>query len=313
MSTLNTNGNANIEAFLMSTGELEIEQMFALRSYLNYLQEIELLRAGSSLRDLGITQRYQSAVPSFLQGVDAATGYYTTATPTDLQYEKYGYDTVKPDSILLLRLKGVMRADSMSSTPGMDVLVDSLRMAYGSKNIAGVVIESTSGGGESMAGTVFKGAIKERNKPVIGYAHMAGSAAYRALSGADEIVGAEHGCSCGSIGTMVTFDKKLLAEIKENLLTLQGATAPEKNAEWNKLLTGDFSGVQSYVDEKTLEFQREVIKDRNLASNTRFDAKETVNGKMWDGADAKKRGLIDAQGNMQFAIKRVFALQSRYK
>lgn len=220
-------------------------------------------------------------------------------------------DATPSDSIALLKLSGVMRSQSGLCTTGADAMVDNLRNAYANKNVIGVIMETESGGGESIAGTKIKSAIQERNKPVIGFAHLAASAAYRALSGADEIIGSGLSAEFGSIGTMISLDQKALAMYRERYMDFYGKDAPGKNADFRKALAEDYSGIQKRVDSLTESFQKEIERDRALRG-TPEQIREILNGSVYDAAKSKRYGMIDMIGNMQTAVRRVKALRGKY-
>jgi protease-4 len=292
--------NRDIEFFIFNTECWEVEFGFGIAALNRYCEDIALRQAGFELKDLGISQRREELRPLIITSeglVDRYTAYDQSITPAG--------------SIALLKLGGMMRAQSTLSTPGMDSMIGDLRAAYSNSNIKGIIIETNSGGGESLAGTMLKSAISERNKPVVGFGHMVASAAYRALSGADEIGLSGEGAEAGSIGTMITADREFIAKYKERYMDFYGATAPEKNASQRDMIAGFFEKVQQRADEKTLQFQEEIKRDRALRGS-QSKVTETVNGRMWDASEAKMRGLTDWTGNMNYAIKRVNALRAKY-
>ncbi len=297
--------NADIEAFLMNAGSLEIDLQFGLKEYFAYLEDLRLLSVGLKFKDLGISERRHATFSQLI-------------LPHESTYMVSAWDLKDPefrtpkDSIALLKLSGVMRSQSGISSRGVDAQINDLRLAYADENILGVVIETESGGGESIAGTKFKSAIGERNKPVVGFAHMAASAAYRALSGADEIIASGDSAEFGSIGTMISVDRKMLQKYGSRIADFYGSGAPGKNADFRAALSGDFSAIQTRVDGLTEAFQNEIRRDRDLRGS-QAKINETVNGSMWNAIEAKQRGLIDMVGNMQTAIKRVKALRGKYK
>ena len=298
--------NRDIEFFLLNAGSLEIYDVFGWAELHKYLEDIALLRSGVAYTDLGIWKRREAAKPRLLTFNDALSG---------AQFVNYrairDEETTPPGSIALLSLSGVMRAESGLSTSGVNELIGELRNAYANSNVGGVIIETNSGGGESLAGTMLKSAIQERNKPVVGFAHLAASAAYRALSGADEIIASGQGSEFGSIGTMLSMNKKMLDEYREKYADFYGAGAPGKNADFRGALGGDFSLIQKRVDAKTAGFQLEVESSRPLRGSAER-IKETLNGQVFEAIESKRRGLVDMIGTMSDAVKRVRSLRKKY-
>ena len=295
--------NRSIELFLTSNSSLEIDEQFGRNALSNYLSELALISAGVPFSELGFSERRSSLLPTIIPFSASTLGQIVTSQNLD--------KSVQPGSIAVLKLSGVMRSQDGISSYGADTMTAWLRSAYNNPNIDGIIIETESGGGEAFAGTKIDNAISERNKPVIGFAHMAASAAYRALSAADEIVAAGPGAQFGSIGAMYQIDRAVMAEIKTRYDLIIGKDAPQKNAAARMATDGDYSGYQKSADEYTAEFHQQVIKARGVQG--RADIKETLSGAMFGAMDAKKRGLIDMVGNMQTAIKRVRALKSKYK
>ena len=300
--------NADIEAFLLNAGSLEIDVQFGLSEYFSYLEDIRLLSLGFKFKDLGISERRHSSMPKTIVVNDAVAGNFRFVDKWDLTDEDF---KTPPNSIALLQLQGVMRSQSGMSSPGVDRMVNDLRNAYANDNIIGVIIESKSGGGESLAGTILKSGIMERNKPVVGFGHLVASAAYRALSGADEIIASGNAAEFGSIGTMVTLDNKTLTQYRERFADFYGAGAPGKNQDFRAAIGGDFSGIQKRVDTLTESFQEEIRQDRDLRGGVGM-IKETLNGSVYNAVESKKRGLVDMVGTMQTAVKRIKALQGKY-
>lgn len=300
--------NADIERFLISAGSLEMDFHFGLNELNKYLEDLRLLSLGVAFSELGIAQRRHESKPGLILPLDDA-GTYRFVSRYNLNNPE---NPIPANSIALLKLSGVMRSESGISTPGISGMISDLREAYANDAIKGVIIETNSGGGESIAGTMLKSAIEERNKPVIGFGHVVASAAYRALSGADEIIGSSQSAEFGSIGTMISVDGSILNEYRQRYADFYGQGAPKKNAEHRAALMGDFSEIQKRVDDLTESFQNEIRNSRNLQGSAAKIA-ETLNGSMFDAVEAKKRGLVDMIGNMQTAVRRVYALEDKYK
>lgn len=298
--------NPDIEAFLINAGFLEIHFEFGLAEYFRYLEELQLLSAGLKYKDLGIAERRHSCLPKMIVPGEQSPAFQFV-DKWDIEDEA----TTPPGSIALLKLQGVMRSQSGLSSPGVDRLTQDLRRAYANDNVAGVILETNSGGGESVSGSMLKSAIEERNKPVIGFAHLAASAAYRALTGADEIIGSSPSAEFGSIGTMVSLDQRLLKKYTKQFADFYGQTAPGKNADFRGALGGDFSGIQKRVDTLTEAFQQEVKGARDLRGGPEM-IRETLNGSVFNAVESKKRGLVDMVGNMQLAVKRIKSLRGKY-
>lgn len=299
--------NWDIEQFLMTSQLLELDFEFGFQQFNMYLQELAMVKSGGKKMVVeAIRQRAASAQPKLLVPSDAAANGYNMVDKWDIMD-----GNTPPGSIALLKLSGVMRSQSGFSSPGVDRLATDLRSVYNNGNIRGVVLETMSGGGETLAGNMLKSALTERNKPVIGFGHLVASAAFRALTGTDEIVMSSHSAEAGSIGTMISLDNKFLTKFRDRFTEFYGSDAPNKNGEFRRAMAGDFSAIQNRVDTLTREFHNEIKRDRPLQGGADH-IRETLSGAMFNATEAKKRGLVDAVGNMNFAVRRVMALQSRY-
>lgn len=296
--------NRDIEFFLTTSTNLEMDFGFGLSELNRYLQDISMLQAGVKFKDLGISERKNSCLPKLIIPNEST---YQLVDRWDIQ----SLNDTPFGSIALLNLRGVMRSESGLSSPGVDRLAQDLRNAYNNPNVKGVVLETLSGGGESMAGNILKSALQERNKPVVGFVHLGASAAYRALTGTDEIIASSAQAEFGSIGTMITLDKKTLEEYRERFVDIYGTDVPNKNGDLRAAIEGDFSKLQTRIDSLTKEFHKEIMNDRPLRGDQSF-VKETLSGAVFNATESKRRGLVDAIGNLQFAIRRVNALKSKY-
>lgn len=297
--------NRGVEKML-SYSQLAIDPQFGIKLLNRYLSEVEMVASGVPYSQIGLSTRREE---SGQVHVITASGQ-TIADP----YLIRNTSLTPPGSKSVLRLSGMMTAEDEASSIGIGTLANRLRQAYANDNIDAVVLETNSGGGEITAMQIIMSAIQERNKPVIGWAHFAASAAYGALAGTDEIIASSTLAKVGSIGAVVTIDKKFLQFFKETFVSLYGANAPKKQGEFRSMLEGDFAPIQEMVDEATDLFHAQVKGLRNLSGSDSY-IKETLNGSMFDAGAAKRRGLIDGIGNLNMAIKRadVWMAMDKYK
>lgn len=300
--------NKKIEALLQHGSMLEVEPMFALAQFEAYLSDLAALNIGANYSDLGISERRHSNRPVYFDVQDAAKGMYSFATPYQIQSDP---QSIRPGTIAKIGISGIMRAESGLSSPGADSTVSYLRSAYANENIAAVILDIKSGGGESLAGNMIANAVSERNKPVVSFAYFAASAAYRVAAQTDEIIAAGNEAEFGSIGTMITMDTELINEYRKRYTDLYGQSAPGKNAEFRAAMAGNYAPLQNRVDTLTSNFQEKIKQLRPLRGPEKMKS-ETVNGSLWGADDAKQRGLVDMIGNMQTAVQRAYALRAKY-
>jgi len=293
--------NAHIETFLMS-GSLAIDPVYAMSQFAVYMRDLQLLALGMPYAQLGISERRAKSAPALLSFAESG-GDILNFSSRPVR-EEWGGKT-PAGSIAKLNIRGVMMLEGGASSYGISDQIEWLNMAYENPNIDGVLIEFESGGGEARAGDLLATTISERNKPVIAYVNRtAGSAAYNAAAATDEIILSSMSASTGSIGVFLSVDKKMIEKYKETMLDIYSDATPGKNRDFRAALDGDFSGLKSRVTTLTDQFHQFVKDNRNLTGD-RQDVKETLEGDMFSGTDATRRGLADLIGNMTMVSKRM--------
>ena len=295
--------NPAIEAVL-ANGQLAIEYGFGMQCLYQYLTDLSLLAHGATYKDLGIEQRRRESDPYLLQLQGA--GKYTLVRDRGLIYNT----SITPvNSFAVIPIKGFMQTEGSGGSGairGMRSVADDLRAAYQNPNISGVLLDINSGGGEVMAMEVLLDALSVRNKPVLSHVIFAASAAYGTAAGTDEVIAISEAARTGSVGAVISINKMALQEYTDVYLDVYGKNAPNKNKEFRAMQNGDFGPLQSVVDEATDMFQSKVKALRPLRGN---EAKinDTVSGEVFTGPEARRRGLIDGIGGMEYAIKRLEA------
>lgn len=304
--TPKTYENRGIEK-LLSMSDLLIEEAFGFRSLNQYLADLEALKAGIPYEALGISARREAARPMIIIGAQETdtkivTNQWVIRSPKE----------TPTNSIALLRLEGVMSSTDGASSYGVQYTAGILRSAYQNENIAGVIIEMNSGGGEVIAMNILTAALSERNKPVVSFVHMAASAAYGTAASTDEIIASDPMSEVGSIGAMVSVNKDFLEFYKANYETFYGKNAPNKNKHLREALKENFDPMQAAADKATDQFHEYVRGARQLKGGDTYQA-HTLSGEMFTAEEAKRRGLIDGVGNLSYAAKRTMTWAKKYK
>jgi ClpP class serine protease len=288
--------NLTLEAGLL--GQLHVDLQFGLTCWAAYQYDLAQRQAGFSVYEIGLAERRNALLSSVL--LPTLSGYQTINDPKLIN--NAGLTT--PGSIAHLKLSGFMQADGGLSNPGVTQLANDLRAAYSNPNISSIILEVNSGGGQMVAGDILRVAVSERNKPVIAYGWLIGSAAYNAVTGADEIIAANTGAEFGSLGAMYQMNKQVLAYLKENTVSVYSDASPGKNAGSRAAVENDdFSVFKKEVTAATEIFHQTVQASRPLRGNE-DKIKSTLDGSMFFADEAKRRGLIDSIGNFNFAIAR---------
>jgi protease-4 len=193
---------------------------------------------------------------------------------------------------------------SSSSVIAGDDYADAIRAAAKDKQIKAIVLRVDSPGGSVSASDQILDAVKKAQatgKPVVvSMGAVAASGGYYISTSANRIV-AEPGTITGSIGVLtgkVSFGKSL------NMI---GVTADEIGIGKNALMD---STISPYTDEQwaNLNHQADVIYadfTRKVAAGRKLPlakVQEIAKGRVWSGADAKSKGLVDQMGGFWTAV-----------
>ncbi len=173
-----------------------------------------------------------------------------------------------------------------------------IRQATRDKDIKAIILRVDSGGGSVTASDQILDAVKKAQaagKPVVvSMGGVAASGGYYIATSADKIV-AEPGTITGSIGV---FTGKVSIGKSLNLI---GVTADQvgvgKNALMNSSITpytqDQLDALNAQADGIYADFKQKVAAGRKLPLDK---VEEIARGRVWSGADASERGLVDQLG-----------------
>lgn len=298
--------NPRIAQLLAFGTALEIDHEFGISQYFRYLDDLALLDAGVPFAELGISKRRAASEPAVFMA--QPNGSFELVSDRGLLRNQR---LTVPGSIALIRLNGVMTTHDQLSTRGIQTMSDDLRAAYANQNIAGIIMEINSGGGEGLAKDMLVSTLSERNKPVVSFGHFAASAAYGAAAATDEIIAAAPESMFGSIGAVITLDQEVLQDYRQRYLTFYGENAPKKSHEFRAAVNGDFGPIQTAANKYTDAFQSEVARMRPLAGDKSFQ-RETLSGDIFNAKESRRRGLIDGVGNLSYVLTRTDVWVKKY-
>lgn len=196
-----------------------------------------------------------------------------------------------------IRLSGLMRTQTAV------YVADALTEALADTSVDGILLEVTTGGGEVTAAQMIRNVIKDKNKPVVVYAHLAASGGMMATMDADEIVAAGRTARVGSIGAMMSLPKYMRKFYGDIIEDVYADTSPDKNAafrEWLK--TGNTDAFRADINALDAIFMAEMSAARPI---TKKLADSTLAGGVWLADEAKLRGLVDSIGTLNYAITRL--------
>jgi len=294
------NSNRAIDNVIV-TGDFHIEQNFALQAIGQYLNELEALANGVPYAELGYAERRKAQLPVVLDAQDHHIGSRQTLRDPEM---------TPRGSIAVMQLSGVMRAADGLSSSGIQTMTEDLRAAYANQNIAGVLIEARTGGGEAAAGTMLDATLRDRNKPVLTFAHLLASAGVMGTL-STEVVASGPMAEIGSIGTMMSFNKKLREWYNENFQDIYAESSQNKNKEFREYLAeGSVRGYLESLNRFNAQFQQSVMQARRLRGSTE-EQQHTLSGAMFFAEEAKNRGLIQHIGSFNYAINRLRTLARR--
>ena len=197
-----------------------------------------------------------------------------------------------------------------SSSAGGDTIAAALREAAADDDVAAIVLRVDSPGG-SVTGseTVWREVIRTREAgtPVVAsMGAVAASGGYYVSMGADAIV-ANAGTITGSIGVIT--GKLIARDLKDRLGVGSDSVRTNANADaWsvNAPFTPEQQAhVEAEADLFYTDFVQRVAQGRDLTVDA---VEEVARGRVWTGADALARGLVDELGGLRTAVRRAKAL-----
>jgi len=214
------------------------------------------------------------------------------------------------DGIALIHGLGPIRSGRSGRSPfgaggamGSDTVSAALRGARRDEHVKAVVFRVDSPGGSYVASdTVWREIVLTRKvKPVIvSMGDVAASGGYFVAMAADVIV-AQPGTLTGSIG--VFGGKPVLSQLLERVgvnteLVAEGANAGMFSTS-RAFSPEQWERINAWLDRIYDDFVGKVAEGRGL---TRERAHELARGRVWTGADAHERGLVDELGGLEDAL-----------
>ncbi len=212
-------------------------------------------------------------------------------------------------SIGLVYATGPIRSGRSGRSPlggamGSDTITAALRAATTDRRVGAIVLRVNSPGGSYVASDAIWRQVnkaREAGKPVIvSMGDVAASGGYFIAMAADQIV-AQPGTLTGSIG--VLGGKPVIT----GLLSRAGVTADAVN---DGRHAGMFSTTRPFADEEWArvnlwldriyeDFTSKVASGRGLSPE---QVEQVARGRVWTGADARERGLVDHLGGLAKAV-----------
>lgn len=248
------------------------------------------------------------------------------AEDEDINFIKYGkykksfsaYSDSKNEIAVIVADGDILPGKARSGVIGSETFADELRKARNNDRVKAIVLRINSPGGSALASDVMWREIMltTKVKPVIAsMSDYAASGGYYLAMGCDSIV-AQPTTITGSIGVFsvlfdissfldnkigITFDEVKTGEVGELITITRPLTEVEKTI-WQKR-----------TDEIYNSFTAKAAEGRNMSVE---DLRKVASGRVWTGAQAKERGLVDVLGNFEDAVEiaaRKAGVQEDYK
>jgi len=196
------------------------------------------------------------------------------------------------------------------SNAGGDTIGAALRQVAADDDVSAVIVRVDSPGG-SVTGseTIWREVtrVRAKGKPVVAsMGSVAASGGYYIAMGADAIV-ANPGTITGSIGVLT--GKLVARELKERLGVGSDSVRTNDNADaWS--VNAPFTPEQHALVEAEADlFYADFIQRVAEARHMTVEAVDAVaRGRVWTGADALERGLVDELGGLRTAVRRAKVL-----
>ncbi|BBY39017.1 signal peptide peptidase SppA [Mycobacterium mantenii] len=193
-----------------------------------------------------------------------------------------------------------------ASTVGSDTIAPALREAAANESVSAIVLRVNSPGGSVTASETLWREVKrarKRGKPVVAsMGAVAASGGYYIAAAADAIV-ASPATITGSIGVLT--GKLVIRDLLERLGVGLDTVRTNANADaWS--IETPFTPEQrarreAEADLVYADFLERVADGRNLTTEA---VDRVARGRIWTGADARERGLVDELGGFRTALRR---------
>jgi protease-4 len=214
-------------------------------------------------------------------------------------------------AVALIRLEGAIATGPSRGGPlsldiaGSDTIVELLGQAARDPDVKAVILRVESGGGSALASDLIGRRVLElrrEGKPVVAsMGDIAASGGYMASACADAIV-AEPSTLTGSIGVLLVKPdfSGLLKKIGVNVATIKRGEHADLTTVTRRWTAEERALVARQVAGAYDEFIARVAGCRRM---TKEAVERVAGGRVWTGAQAKERGLVDQLGTLEDALR----------
>lgn len=215
---------------------------------------------------------------------------------------------IPENSIVILNLIGAITKYNQFCGPvGMNTQIKRLQILDSIPNVAAILLNIDSPGGEGYASLSMTDAVQRTNKPVIAFINdLAASAAYFIASAADEIYANSDIAEIGSIGTYIRVAdfRKQLENEGINLHEIYASASSDKNFEYKEAISGNYEPMRKIAN----LFNDKVLSIVNQGRGRKLTEKEDVwgTGKVFFAPRALELGLIDGILTYEETLQTIF-------
>lgn len=224
-------------------------------------------------------------------------------------YSDEGSTGSSSQKVAILNIKQpIVKHSQFCGPEGTKSMMNRLRTIENDNDIAGVVLDIDSGGGQVYGTPEFHDFIKNFSKPVVTYTDgLLCSAAYYIGSAASHIVANKRADAIGSIGvySQILDVTGWYEKQGAKLHTIYSSKSTEKNKAYREVLEGNYD---SYISEELDPLVDSFVED--MKSSRENLNKKVFKGATFNASDSLELGLIDEIGTIQTAIDKVFELSN---
>lgn len=216
---------------------------------------------------------------------------------------------IRRPGVGLIHVSGAIRQGRSVKGPfgravGSDTVASAIRTAARDERIKAIVLRVNSPGGSYVASdTIWREVCRARDggtPVVVSMGEVAGSGGYFVAMGANSIV-ALPSTITGSIGVLA--GKVRTAGLLDRTGVHIGSIAVGRHAQMFSPLTGfsdeEWNKLNGWLDEVYADFVAKAARGRGMSAQA---IDEVARGRVWTGADALERGLVDELGGLEHAL-----------
>ncbi len=214
----------------------------------------------------------------------------------------------KSGQVYVQHIHGVMtKDDGWCGEVGTLTIAENLRQADDNPNIAAIVLDISSPGGEAAGLDTLYNTVRSIEKPVLAYVNeMALSGGYYAAVGADEVWLSGKAAQTGSIGTVLEYYDmtRRMQEAGIDPVSITATKSTEKRAlNFRQPKEADMA----LIRERMLDPINEVFLESVTGARTQVKP-EALKGRVFHGDESIRHGLADNYATLRQVVARAFSL-----